>query len=91
MTKPEIMKSFDTPPPADSPKDNYSAEDVTVKQYGDTAIVNFRLVRNTETAGKTETRNYRNTGTFLRRNGKWQVVAWQATPVVEEKPVEEKK
>jgi len=37
--------------------------------------------------GKAETVYFRNTGTFLKRNGKWQAVAWQATRVP---PVEQK-
>jgi hypothetical protein len=33
-------------------------------------------------AGKPATvTNYLNTGTFLRRNGKWQVIAWQSTKI----------
>jgi ketosteroid isomerase-like protein len=57
----------------------YTAEDIRIQQYGNTAIVAFRLVGTTEREGKTETANYLNTGTFLKRNGKWQVVSWQAT------------
>ena len=57
----------------------YSAEDIRIQQYGTTAIVAFRLVGTTRRDGKTETANYLNTGTFLKRNGKWQVVSWQAT------------
>src|SRR6266404_2071164 len=57
----------------------YSAEDIRIQQYGTTAIVAFRLVGTTRREGKTETANYLNTGTFLKRNGKWQVVSWQAT------------
>ena len=43
--------------------------------------VNFRLVQHNEKDGKQETNYFRNTGTFLKRNGKWQVVAWQATKI----------
>ncbi len=57
----------------------YSAGDVTIHDYGTTAVVNFRLTANTEKNGKTETAHYRNTATFLQRDGQWQVVAWQAT------------
>jgi ketosteroid isomerase-like protein len=57
----------------------YSAEEIRTQQYGDTAIVAFRLVATTEKAGTKTVTNYLNTGTFLKRNGKWQVVAWQAT------------
>ena len=57
----------------------FTAEDIRIQQYGDTAIVAFRLVGTTDKAGKKEIKNYLNSGTFLKRNGKWQVVNWQAT------------
>jgi ketosteroid isomerase-like protein len=63
----------------------YSAEEIRIQQYGDTAIVAFRLVGTTDKDGKKETKNYLNTGTFLKRNGKWQAVSWQATAVPEKK------
>ena len=70
----------------DEPPTTYTAEDIRIQQYGDTAIVAFRLVGTTEKeGGAKEIKNYLNTGTFLKRNGKWQVVAWQAT-VLPDKP-----
>jgi ketosteroid isomerase-like protein len=59
----------------------YTAEDIRIQQYGDTAIVAFRLVATTDKAGKKEIKNYLNTGTFLKRNGKWQAAGWQATAI----------
>jgi hypothetical protein len=47
------------------------------------AVVNFRLILHNVENGKPITVYYRNTGTFLKRNGKWQAVAWQATKVPE--------
>lgn len=79
--KAEIMKdvrSAPAPKPGDA-KTTYTAEDVRIQQYGNTAIVAFRLVGTTEKDGKTEVAKYLNTGTFLKRKGKWQVVSWQAT------------
>jgi ketosteroid isomerase-like protein len=79
--KADIMKdvrSAPAPKPGDA-KTTYTAEDVRIQQYGNTAIVAFRLVAATEKDGKTEVANYLNTGTFLKRKGKWQVVSWQAT------------
>jgi len=81
ITKADIMKSFDEPPPKDARQGTYSAEDVTIRQYGSTAIVAFKLVQKMDDG---ETNTFRNTGTFLRRNGKWQVVAWQATRIPKE-------
>lgn len=57
----------------------YSAEDIRIQQYGTTAIVAFRLVGTTRKGETTEVSNYLNTGTFLKRDGKWQAVNWQAT------------
>ena len=67
-----------TPRPED-PATSFSAEDIRIQQYGTTAIVAFRLVGTTRSGNKTTTANYLNTGTFLKRSGKWQVVSWQAT------------
>ena len=53
----------------------YSSEDVKILQYGDTAVVAFTLVG---TSG-TETLRFLNSGTFIRKNGTWQAVNWQAT------------
>ena len=63
--------------PAEPPT-AYSAEDVDVRQYGDTAIVAFRLVGKVG-GDRPETLNFLNTGTFLKRNGEWRAIAWQAT------------
>jgi ketosteroid isomerase-like protein len=66
-------------PKVDELKTNYTAEDIRIHQYGDTAVVAFRLVGNTGEKAKTEVSNYLNTGTFLKRDGRWQAVSWQAT------------
>jgi hypothetical protein len=62
------------------PQATYDADDFTVHPYADMAVVNFRLIQH----NGAQTNYFRNTGTFLKRNGKWQVVAWQATKVPEE-------
>ncbi len=72
------LRSAPAPKPGD-PTTIYSAEDIRIQQYGDTAIVAFRLIAKTEKDGKNVVTNYLNTGTFLKRDGKWQAVSWQAT------------
>jgi ketosteroid isomerase-like protein len=67
-----------TPKPEDGTA-VYTAEDIRIQQYGDTAVVAFRLVATTDKAGAKTVANYFNTGTFLKRNGQWRVIAWQAT------------
>ncbi|HKO03317.1 MAG TPA: nuclear transport factor 2 family protein [Candidatus Acidoferrales bacterium] len=82
--KAEILKNVSSMRPTAESKTTYSAEEITVHDYGDTAIVAFQLVARTEHAdGKITTANYRNTGTFLRRGARWQVVAWQSTKIPE--------
>jgi hypothetical protein len=78
-SKAEIMKALSgaKADPID-PKESYSAEDILVRPYGTTAALTFRLVRHTPD-GKLQ--YYRNSGTLLLRDGKWQVVTWQATKI----------
>lgn len=80
VNKAEIMKNIGVRA-ANEPTATYDADDLTVHSYGDVAILNFRLLQRTEKDGKTETAYFRNTATFLKRNARWQVVAWQATRV----------
>jgi len=88
--KPEILREVraeGTPKPGDETI-VYTAEDIRIQEYGGTAIVAFRLVATTDKAGTKTVTNYLNTGTFLKRDGKWQVVSWQATAMP--KPAEKK-
>ena len=83
--KAELMNDVRTAPsPRPGSSIVYSAEDVSIRQYGDTAVVAFRLVGTTTADGKTEVAHYLNTGTFVRRAGRWQAVAWQATKAADQ-------
>ena len=87
--KADIMREVRAEGPSKSGDESpvYTAEDIRIQQYGDTAIVAFRLVStSSEKDGTKKVANYLNSGTFLKRNGKWQVVNWQAT--VMPKPAE---
>ncbi len=78
--KADIMKDVRSSPTlSNEQRITYSAEDVRIQQYGSTAIVAFRLVAKVERRNGTDITRYFNTGTFLKRDGKWQVVSWQAT------------
>jgi hypothetical protein len=81
ITKADIMKSLNEPPKPDEPKATYDADDITVHDYDKVAVVNFRLIQHLEKGDKPETNYFRNTGMFLKRNGRWQAVAWQSTRV----------
>ncbi len=81
--KAEILASFDDVPGTEAakppePEPVYSAEDVLVRPYGEMAALTFRLVAR---AADGSVQYYRNSGTFLRRDGKWQAITWQATKV----------
>ncbi|HVB07864.1 MAG TPA: nuclear transport factor 2 family protein [Candidatus Acidoferrales bacterium] len=80
--KTEIMNGVANMKPTPNKKTTYSAVDITVHDFGNAAVVAFRLVaRAKHKDGKIETDSYRNTGTFVRRDERWQVVAWQATKI----------
>ena len=79
--KTDILQGFDgsDEEPAGPPPIVYSGEEVDVRLYGDMAVVAFKLVGTPSNgAGKLY---YYNTGTFLKRDGVWKVVAWQATRI----------
>ena len=89
-SKADIMRELKTETAA-TPKPEegttvYTAEDIRIQQYGDTAVVAFRLVATTDKAGTKTVANYFNTGTFLKRNSKWQVIGWQATALPKDAP-----
>jgi hypothetical protein len=72
MGKADILRDVNSSN-TDEPPVTYTAQDVQVRLYGKTAVVAFRLV--------TATQQYFNTGTFVKRGGTWQAVAWQATKI----------
>ncbi len=86
--KADILAGFDDSDDGDdadtdeAPSIVYTGEEVDVRVYGDTAVVAFKLVGTpTDKAGDTDVLYYFNTGTFLKRDGVWRVVAWQATKI----------
>jgi len=80
VTKADIIRNIDVRA-ANDPTATYGGDDFTIHVYGNMAVVNFRLIMHGQNSGKEETAYFRNTGTFLKRGGKWQAVAWQATKV----------
>lgn len=82
--KEDLMKGVRTAPPRKDtdPVAAYTAEDIQIHQYGDAAVVAFRLVITTTKSDGTKTvGNNLNTGTFVKRKDMWQAVAWQSTVV----------
>ena len=69
--------------PIDDPDTVYTAEDIRIRIWGDTAVVTFRLVATPRdaTGAETDTEDYLNTGVFRREPDGWRAVAWQATRI----------
>ncbi|MFD2631552.1 nuclear transport factor 2 family protein [Idiomarina piscisalsi] len=66
------------PKDPDNVKVWYGAEDIEVKQFGDTVVFNFTLTAEEE--GKI-TKYFYNTGILIQRDDRWQAVNWNATKV----------
>lgn len=82
-TKPELManvrraSSAVAKAPA-GPAPVYTAEDIAIRPQNGFAALTFRLVARS-TDGTVE--KYRNSGTLVFRDNRWQVVTWQATKI----------
>ncbi|WP_078085716.1 nuclear transport factor 2 family protein [Microbulbifer mangrovi] len=64
----------------------YRAEETDIRLFGDMAVVAFRLIADKSPAdsnggANTPESEYFNTGTFIKRDGQWRAVAWQATKI----------
>lgn len=78
LTKPDIMSNVrrDTGNMGQMPPE-YGSDEVQIYVYGNTAIVAFKLIALTNS----ERMEYYNTGTFMKREGEWKAIAWQATRI----------
>ncbi|PKD43443.1 nuclear transport factor 2 family protein [Rhodohalobacter barkolensis] len=65
------------------PETRYSAEEIQIMIFGETAVVAFRLVAEFTDPNEADL-NFYNTGTFVKRDGEWRAVAWQATSIPNE-------
>ena len=78
--KADIIEGFSGTEASDEPAAVvYSGEEVDVRLYDDMAVVAFKLVGTP--ADGSEALHYYNTGTFVKRDGEWRAVAWQATKI----------
>jgi hypothetical protein len=81
ITKQDILSDLAEPSDEEALAEYY-AEDVDVRLYDDAAVVAFKLIANVPLDnGRYDTLSFFNTGTFIKRNGEWQAVAWQATQI----------
>ncbi len=84
ITKTDIMKTLpdDSSDLSEEELPVYSAEEIQINLYGNTAVIGFRLVAKFPLEyGQTEQMYYYNTGTFVKMDGRWQAVSWQATSI----------
>ena len=85
QTKPQLMTIIKSPRRAGQPRMKFSTEDVQSRAYGDTVILIGRVVTEYEREGKAVREQSRYTDTYVRRNGRWQVVASHLSNVEEAK------
>jgi len=62
------------------------SDDVKVRVYGNTALVTTRWTEKSTNKGKPTTGIMRNTVVYVKKNGNWQVVSDQVTPVTPQQP-----
>ena len=75
QTKPQIMEMIKRPRNPASPATKFYTEDVRSRAYGDTVILMGRVVSEYVRDGKTVKDASRYTDTYVKRGGRWQVVA----------------
>lgn len=75
QTKPQLMAMIKAPRPATQPRMRFSTEGVQSRAYGDTVILLGRVITEYERDGKKVKEQSRYTDTYVRRDGRWQVVA----------------
>lgn len=75
QTKPQIMNMLKAPRRADSSPPKFYTEEVQARVYGDTVILIGRVTSEWQQNGQTMKEQNRYTDTYVKRGGRWQVVA----------------
>lgn len=76
QTKPQIIASLKSPRPADGRSMKFRTEEVQPRAYGDVVVLVGIVVTEYQRDGKTVSESrQRYTDTYVKRNGRWQVVA----------------
>jgi uncharacterized protein (TIGR02246 family) len=85
QTKPQIIASLKRPrQPAQAPM-RFFTEEVQSRAYGETVILIGRVITEYQRDGKPAKEQSRYTDTYVKRNGRWQVVASHLSNVAEAK------
>lgn len=85
QTKPQLVAMVKAPRPAGRPRMKFYTDGVQSRAYGDTVILVGRVTTEYEREGKTVREQSRYTDTYVRRGGRWQVVASHLSNVGESK------
>ncbi len=85
QTKPQLMTMVKAPRRASQPRMRFRTEGVQSRAYGNTVILIGKVITEYEREGKTATEQSRYTDTYVRRGGRWQVVASHLSNVAEAK------
>lgn len=75
QTKPQIMAAIKSPRTAGGPTMKFRTEQVQGRAYGDVVILVGIVITEYQREGKTVSERQRYTDTYVKRNGRWQVVA----------------
>ena len=85
QTKPQLVAMVRAPRRAGRPRTKFYTDGVRSRAYGDTVILVGRVTTEYEREGKTVREQSRYTDTYVRRGGRWQVVASHLSHVEEQK------
>lgn len=61
--------------------EHYQTSDIRIRVYGEAAVVTGQLQRTRSINGQDVDDNWRFTKVYIRRAGRWQVVAWHASTI----------
>lgn len=75
QTKPQIINIINAPRRADQPPLKVYTEDVQARVYGDAVVLTGRVVTEWQQNGQPVKQQNRYTDTYVKRGGRWQVVA----------------
>ena len=85
QTKPQLMAMVKAPRRAGQPRMKFHTDGVQSRAYGDTVILVGRVTTEYERDGKPVKEQSRYTDTYVRRGGRWQVVASHLSNIEEPK------
>jgi uncharacterized protein (TIGR02246 family) len=75
QTKAQIISSLKRPRPQGASTQKFRTEEVQARVYGDTVVLIGRVITEYQRDGQTNSSQQRYTDTYVKRDGRWQVVA----------------